>query len=119
MDINYLKDNGVDVDSGLELLGDIETYNDILNEFITNNEERLKKIENYKNNNDMKNYAIEVHALKGDSKYLGFTKLAELALNHQLKSENNDIDYVNNNYKELIEEANRILTISKEYLEIK
>lgn len=116
MDINILKENGVDVDSGLELLGDIETYNDILNEFITNNEDRLKKLEKYKNNNDMENYAIEVHALKGDSKYLGFTKLAELSLNHQLKSQDNDIDYVNNNFKELIEEANRVLSISKDYL---
>ena len=119
MNIDFLKENGVDVDSGIELLGDIETYNDILNEFITNNEERLTKIEKYKNNKDMENYAIEVHALKGDSKYLGFTKLAELALNHQLKSEENNIDYVNNNYEELVEEAKRILSISKEYLEIK
>ena len=119
MNIEYLKENGVDVDSGLELLGDIDTYNDILKEFITNNEERLSKIDNYKNNGDMENYAIEVHALKGDSKYLGFTKLAELSLNHQLKSQDNDTEYVNNNYDELINEANRILDISKKYLNLK
>ena len=119
MNIEYLKENGVDVDSGLELLGDIDTYNDILKEFITNNEERLSKIDTYKNNGDMGNYAIEVHALKGDSKYLGFTKLAELALNHQLKSQDNDIEYINNNYDELVKEANRILDISKEYLNLK
>ena len=116
MNIDFLKENGVDVDSGLELLGDIDTYNDILQEFITTNEERLSKIDDYKNNKDMENYAIEVHALKGDSKYLGFTKLAELALEHQLKSQDNDIEYVENNFDELEKELKRILTISKEYL---
>ena len=43
MNIEYLKENGVDVDRGLELLGDIDTYNDILKEFITNNEERCHR----------------------------------------------------------------------------
>ena len=33
----------------------------------------------------MSNYAILVHSLKSDAKYLGFTKLAELAYNHELK----------------------------------
>ena len=65
----------------------------------------------------MENYSIEVHALKSDSKYLGFTKLAELALNHQLKSEENDSDFINNNYEELINETNKIIEITKNYLE--
>lgn len=34
----------------------------------------------------MANYAIEVHALKSDSKYFGFTRLAELALDQEMKS---------------------------------
>ncbi len=115
-DVEFLKKNNIDVDNGIELLGDIETYNEILEEFIDNIDDRLKKIEEYKNNNDMENYSIEVHAMKGDSKYLGFTKLAELALDHQTKSEENDSDYVNNHYDELITEANNIITIIKEYL---
>ena len=116
MNTDFLKENGVDIESGLELLGDIDTYNEILKEFITNTEERINKISNYKDNGDMENYAIEVHALKGDSKYLGFTKLAELSLNHQLKSQDKDIEYINNNYDELIKELNRILNLSKKYL---
>ena len=99
MDTNILKNNGIDISSGIEILGDIDTYNDILKEFADNFPERLSKIEEYKNTSDMENYAIEVHAMKGDSKYLGFTKLADLALNHQLKSQDGDIDYINNNIK--------------------
>ena len=116
MNIETLKKNGIDVESGIELLGDIEMYNDTLQDFMDEIDERLSKIEEYKNDNDMENYAIEVHAMKGDSKYLGFTKLAELSLNHQLKSQENDSDYVDENYDELINEANRIKAVVSEYL---
>ena len=64
----------------------------------------------------MPNYAILVHAMKSDSKYLGFTKLAELSYNHEMKSKENDLDYINSNYDELITEANRIINIVKSYL---
>ena len=114
--IDYLKDNGIDVDAGIEILGDIEMYNDTLNDFLEVSAERLPKLEEFKNNGDMANYAIDVHALKSDSKYLGFTKLAEMALNHQLKSEENDTNYINTHYDELIIEASKIINVVKEYL---
>ncbi len=115
-DINILKNNDIDVDSSIEILGDMDMYNDTLKDFLDLSEERLNNIEKYKNSGDLENYAIEVHAMKGDSKYLGFTKLAELSLNHQLKSEANDIDYVNDNYDELIKEANRVISVCNEYI---
>lgn len=115
-DINLLKNNGVDVDSALELLGDMEMYEETLNDFLEVSEERMPKLDEYVKNNDMENYAIQVHAMKSDSKYLGFTTLAEMALEHQLKSEANDIDYVNKHYDELVKEANRILGIINQYL---
>lgn len=115
-DINLLKNNGIDVDSGIDILGDLDTYNEILADFLEASGERMLKLEEYKNAMDMKNYAIEVHALKGDSKYLGFTKLADISLAHQLKSEENNIDYVNNHYNELVNEANRIINVVNDYL---
>ena len=116
MDIEFLKSNDIDVDSAIELLGDIEMYNETLNDFLEVSEERMPKLEEYKNVGDMKNYAIEVHALKSDSKYLGFTKLADMALEHQLKSEENNIDYINQYYDELIMEANNKIDLVKKYL---
>lgn len=115
-ELKFLDDNGIDTKSAIELLGDIDTYNDTLADFLTECDTRLPNIEKYKNEQDMENYAILVHALKGDSKYLGFTKLAELSYNHQIESQNNNIEYINNNYEELVKEANRIIEIVKEYL---
>lgn len=115
-DTNILTMNGVDVNKGLELLGDMTMYDSILNDFLDGYDERMKKIETYRLNNDMPNYAIEVHSLKSDSKYLGFMTLADLAYKHEMASKAGDITSVNNHYQELITEAGRIIAVAKKYM---
>ncbi len=114
-DVNILKNNGVDVDKSLELFGDMEMYDDTLNEFLNGVTEKLENIKKYKEASDMANYAILVHSLKSDARYLGFTKLAELAYNHEMKSKENDVNYVYDNYDSLMEEANRIVKLASSY----
>lgn len=116
MDTTILTNNGVDINKGLELLGDMEMYNETLSDFITESATRLPNIITYFNNNDMPNYAVLVHAMKSDSKYLGFDKLAELSYNHEMASKANDYNYVSQNINELIVEANRIINLVKQYL---
>jgi HPt (histidine-containing phosphotransfer) domain-containing protein len=115
-EVSLLSSNGVNVDEGIELLGDIETYDEILEDFLTEFDEKMTKIINYKESSDMENYAIMVHALKSDSKYLGFTNLAELAYQHEMESKVNNTQFINNNFEQLINEANRIIDIVKQYL---
>ena len=114
-DIEYLKKNRIDVEKGIELLGDMEMYNETLEEFMNNIEERMRKLEKYKEEEKMEEYAIEVHALKSDSKYLGFKELAEIAYNQEMKSKENDIKYIKEKYSILKEEVDRIVKIIKEY----
>ena len=65
---------------------------------------------------DMSNYAIQVHALKSDSKYFGFDKLAEMSYEHEMKSKANDEEYVNSNFESLEREFLRISMIIEKYL---
>lgn len=111
-----LEANGVDLNSSLEFLGDMETYDETANEFLNESKTRFQNIDDYKNISDMANYSILVHAMKSDSKYLGFMKLAELSYNHEMASKSNDIDYVNQNYDELMNEAKRIIELIRKYL---
>ena len=113
----FLKNHDVDLDSAITLLGDMEMYNDTLRDFYDNLDSRIEKITSLKANNDMANYAIEVHALKSDCKYLGFTKLAEIFLDHELKSKENDTDYINNNFQILVAEIDKWHSIIREYIE--
>ena len=116
-DVNYLKENDIDVDNSLELLGDMDMYNDTLKTFIEENKTRIPRIEKNKLESNMKDYSIDVHALKSDSKYLGFKKLAEISYDHELKSKENNIEYINQHYNELMDEFNRINNIINKYLE--
>ena len=116
MDRSYLEENGVDVEKGLELLGDMDMYNETMDDFLNEINEKYPQAKKYKEAEDMPNYAILVHSIKSDSKYLGFTKLAELAYEHELKSKDNDIEFVKNNFSTLEEEINRIINIVKTYL---
>ena len=113
MDRSFLEENGVNVEAGLELLGDMDMYNETMNDFLSEINEKMPKVVEYKNSSDMPNYAILVHSIKSDSQYLGFI---HLAYNHEMKSKENDVKYVNANFEELENEVNRIIGIIKEYL---
>lgn len=115
-DVNILVTNGVNVEKSLELFGDMQMYDATLEDFLNEVGNRLDRIKQYKEISDMANYAIEVHALKSDSKYFGFDKLAELAYNHEMESKKNNMFYVVDHYDELIGEANRIIKLVEEYL---
>ena len=115
-DVNFLVSNGVNVEKSLELFGDMEMYDATLNDFLEDVDKRLASLKKFREIGDMPNYAIEVHALKSDARYLGFVALADLAYQFELKSKANDVMYVYENYKTLLEEANRCENIARKYL---
>src|SRR5574344_1665476 len=115
-DINILVDNGVNVQQSLELFGDMAMYDDTLVDFLESVDDKLAGIKSYKETSDMPDYAIQVHSLKSDAKYLGFTKLAELAYQHEMDSKANNVAAIYNNYDALMNEANRIIGVAKQYL---
>ena len=43
--IDILKENGIDVESSLELLGDIEMYDETLNDFLEVSLERMPRLD--------------------------------------------------------------------------
>ena len=116
IDENYLLENGVNYKKGIELLGDLETYNDMLSDWFKESQNKFEQLKLFKLRHDMPNYAISVHALKSDSKYFGFDKLAELSYNHEMKSKENNQDYVLNNFHELELEFFRISNVVETYL---
>lgn len=115
-DAEFLKQNGVDIEKSLELFGDMETYNETIKEFQTGISKKIAEIEKYYNEKDMENYTIYVHSLKSDCKYFGFTKLAELAYEHEMASKAGDYDTVNSKYEELMDEAFKVKTLVNEYI---
>ena len=113
----YLESNGVDVNHALELLGDMEMYNMTINDFMKEIDEKWNRIISCRDSKDMPNYAIDVHSLKSDCKYLGFMTLADISYQHELKSKENDVEFVLNNFAQLEEEYHKMYEIAKNYAE--
>ena len=85
---DYLIQNGIDFNHGISLLGEKSMYDETLKDFLAGIDERMAKLKEYKSDGNCADYAVEAHALKSDSKYLGFTKLADDALNHEMAGKN-------------------------------
>lgn len=116
-DRNYLESNGVDVNHALELLGDMDMYNMTINDFMSEVDDKWNRIISYRDSKDMANYAIDVHSLKSDCKYLGFMTLADISYQHELKSKENDVDFVLEHFAELENEYHKVYEIAKNYAE--
>ena len=75
----YLKQNNIDVEDGIELLGDMEMYNETMNIFYDGLEERINKIEKCKQEKDIEYVASNYNILMEEivkvsivvKKYLG------------------------------------------------
>lgn len=115
-DTSILTNNGINVQQSLELFGDMEMYDETLGDFLDMSDEKITTLENYKNANDMPNYAIAVHALKSDAKYLGFTTLADLSYESEMKSKAGDSVFVAENHPKILQEAKRVINLSQQYM---
>ena len=111
---NILKENNIDVESALNLWGDMDSYNDALKEYKEGFKKKLMDLEKYVEEEDWNNYAILTHSIKSESKYLGFMKEAEIFLEHELKGKENNGQYIKENFSKIkttIKEIIRILNL--------
>lgn len=113
--VDLLVSNNVDVKGSLNFWGDMNSYNENLLEFKNSLKEKLNNLEYYKNIKDCTNYAILAHSMKSEAKYLGFKDEAEIFLAHELKGKENDINYIETNYSELVETVNKIINLLNKY----
>ncbi len=115
-DVSILTDNGVDLNSALELLGDLSFYDETLEAFLEENKTRIENIKKYKEEQNMPDYAILVHALKSDSKYLGFKELADIAYEHEMASKANNVDEVDSKFDKLMKTVDKYTELANKYL---
>ena len=89
----YLKE-GVSVKNGLQhAQGSMDTYLELVRLFIKD-KKKMIQLEQYLSDHNMKSYAIQVHALKGNARTLGAEKLADIAYEHEMQSKADREDYI-------------------------
>lgn len=114
--IKFLENNGVEVKESLELFGNIETYNETIGDFLVGIHTKIKQLISCMNNRDLANYTTYAHSMKNDAKYFGFTKLAELAYEHEKKGNAGDIYFITEHINDFITETNNVIKLIQEYM---
>ena len=112
---DYLRSHGVDIDHALDLLGDMEMYHMTLHDYLDEIDGKVEQLKKYLDVHDMPNYAILVHSMKSDAKYLGFMSYADICYQHELKSKENDYSYCVEHFSELKNELQKYLDVVREY----
>lgn len=112
---DYLRSHGVDIDHALDLLGDMEMYNMTLHDYLDEIDGKVEQLKKYLDVYDMPNYAILVHSMKSDAKYLGFMSYADICYQHELKSKENDYSYCVEHFSELKNELQKYLDVARSF----
>ena len=94
--------NDISIRNGLSLVkGDMEMYLDIVELFLRDRK-RQDTMQQFIAEQNIEDYAIFVHGLKGTARALGADKLADIAYEHEMKGKDGEIEYVKTHWDELI-----------------
>ncbi len=85
----------LDRNIGIQYCGNEELYESVLEDFYKLIDTKSSKIENLLAEGNIKDYVIEVHALKSNARMIGATKLSEMALEMEMAGKNDDIALIN------------------------
>lgn len=109
--LEYLKNNGIDVDLGLSFIGDETSYKELLLEFKNGFINQMNEIRTLYENKDIENYGVKVHALKSNCKTFGIMTFANMAYVHEMAAKNGDINFINQNITNLFVKANELYKV--------
>ena len=94
---------GIFIENGLShAKGDAEMYLELVRMFIREREKQ-EELNRFRSEQNMKDYAIWVHGLKGNARTLGAEQLADIAFEHEKQSKADNVEYVNRHFAQLLE----------------
>ena len=99
-----LEIEGLNVKLALSLLGTEKLFMTVLKQYFCSIEQKARSIENHYNNEDWKNYTIEVHALKSTSKQIGAEHVSAVAAEMERASNEGNIELIRQQTAPMLEE---------------
>ena len=93
----------LDIPLALQLAGSEKLFWQILKEYVRVIPKKAQLIQKKKEEEDWKNYTIEVHALKSASRQVGAVELSELAAEMEKAGKEDNIAFILDHHEELLE----------------
>ncbi|MBR0133205.1 MAG: response regulator [Lachnospiraceae bacterium] len=101
--LDYFRSLGLDVEEGVSYAaGDEDFYLEMLKEYARSTDGKCDELEGYYNNEDWKNYKIQIHAIKSTSKTIGAEELSGAAKALEVASGNSDVDFMKKHHHEFL-----------------
>ncbi|MCR5800181.1 MAG: response regulator [Lachnospiraceae bacterium] len=98
-----LESLGIDTETGLKYsYGKYDFYMELLGLIVEEYETRSRKIEGFKEAGDLREYSVQVHALKSSMKTLGATDMSETARMLEEAANNKDISYIDEHHRDFM-----------------
>lgn len=94
--------NFIDKATGLKYCGSEELWQTILGDFNSLIDDKSSKILELKESGNIKDYTIEVHALKSTARMIGAVNLSELAFKLEMAGKENDLKLIDEDTPKLI-----------------
>ena len=94
---------GIDVKGAVRLLGSVNIYKNVLNQYYKGIEKKRQVISDAYEQGDWDRYTTEVHALKSSSRQIGAVQLGDLAEKLEKAGDAKDILFISENTPELLE----------------
>lgn len=85
--------------------GEESFYIEILELYLSQAEEKKELLQTYLDAGDMKNYAVQIHAMKSTMRSMGAMKAGEFAFDLETHSKKDDLEYVREHHENAIKEA--------------
>lgn len=91
------------IEEGIKNCGSEDGYLSVLKLFHESFNKNMKEITDYYNSDNWEDFTVKVHALKSSARIIGDSTLSELALKMELAGNDNDIQFIKDNYAKLNE----------------
>jgi len=114
--VDFLQENGIVVKDGLEYFKNMDNYDQAVNEFINNISNIVVKMSQYKTSHNLSEYALIINDLRKKCRNLGINKLVDMVFNHELKSRDGNVKFIDEHFDELLKEISNTVEILKKYM---
>ncbi len=104
---------GLNTKAAMDMLRDEKLLFMAMKEYLLAIDKKTSVIREYVQSHNIRNYTVEVHAIKSSSKQIGADKVSALAARLERAGNENDADFINENTEELLSEYAKLKDILK------
>ncbi|MCM1102558.1 MAG: PocR ligand-binding domain-containing protein [Clostridium sp.] len=107
----------LDVASAIRLAGSESLFWQILREYAKSIPKKAKLLRQHFEEENLKGYTIEAHALKSFSRQVGASELSELAAQMEKAGNQNDVEFIRAHHEEMLQQYEAYGPVLENYLE--